>query len=287
MTGESPTLRQRVLGTRLRQLRNDLGLTVEDVGEKLLCSATKISRIETGTRRPSLRDVRDLCRLYDVGDSQTAELMDLAKMAREQSWWSQYGDLNLDPYIGLEQDATSITTYTMYYFPALMQTEDYAREIIKSIAPRMDPKVHKERVEARLRRQQLLERENRPRYRVLLDEAVLYHRIGGPVTMAAQLDKVLQLERAGKATVQVLPFDSAHVAQDSNFVVFDFDDPTLLPVVFVEGLIKHQYQERKVDIDRYLEEVENLRDSALSPRESIARIEEMRKSYANGENPLA
>jgi len=287
VTGESPTLRQRVLGTRLRQLRNDLGLTVEDVGEKLLCSATKISRIETGTRRPSLRDVRDLCRLYDVGDSQTAELMDLAKMAREQSWWSQYGDLNLDPYIGLEQDATSITTYTMYYFPALMQTEDYAREIIKSIAPRMDPKVHKERVEARLRRQQLLERENRPRYRVLLDEAVLYHRIGGPVTMAAQLDKVLQLERAGKATVQVLPFDSAHVAQDSNFVVFDFDDPTLLPVVFVEGLIKHQYQERKVDIDRYLEEVENLRDSALSPRESIARIEEMRKSYANGENPLA
>ncbi len=281
MTGENSTLRQRVLGARLRQLRADLGWTVEDVGEKLLCSATKISRIETATRRPSLRDVRDLCRLYEVNDSDTAELMELARMAREPDWWSQYGDLNLDPYIGLEQKATSITSYTMYYFPALLQTADYAREIIKAIAPRIDPKIHEERVEARLRRQQLLEQDSRPRYRVLLDEAVLCHRIGGSVIMAAQFDKVLKLERDGRATVQVLPFDSAHVAQDSNFVVFDFDDPALFPVVFVEGLIKHQYQERKADIDRYLEEVENLRDSALSPRESIARIEEMREAYTS------
>lgn len=281
MTGENSTLRQRVLGTRLRQLRTDLGWTVEDVGEKLLCSATKISRIETGTRRASLRDVRDLCRLYEVSDSDTDELMELARMAREQGWWTQYGDLQLDPYIGLEQVATSITSYTMYYFPGLLQTADYAGSIIKAIAPKMDPIIHKERVEARLLRQQLLDRENPPRYRVLLDEAVLHHRVGGSAVMFAQLDNVLKLERNGKATVQVLPFDSAHVAQDSNFVVFDFDDPTLSPVVFVEGLIKHQYQERKADIDRYREEVENLRDSALSPRESTARIEEMQKSYAS------
>ena len=287
MIGESPTLRQRVLGTRLRQLRNDLGLTVEDVGEKLLCSATKISRIETGTRRPSLRDVRDLCSLYEVGEPETAELMDLAKMARKQGWWAQYDDLDLYPYVGFEQDATAITSYTMYYFPALLQTEEYARAIIKAIAPKMEAEVHNQRVEARLHRQQLLERDKRPNYRVLLDEAVLHHRVGGSVVMAAQLDKVIKLEQEGKATVHVLPFDSMHVAQDSNFVIFDFGDPDLPPIVFVEGLIKHLYQERKAEIDRYLEEVENLRDSALSPRESIARIEEMRKAYASGENPLA
>jgi transcriptional regulator with XRE-family HTH domain len=281
VTGESPTLRQRELGTRLRQLRTGLGLTVEDVGEKLLCSATKISRIETGTRRPSLRDVRDLCRLYDVNELDTAEFMELARMARERSWWMEYGDLKLDPYIGLEQTATSITSYTMYYFPALLQTDEYAQAIIKAIAPRIDPKVHKDRVEARLRRQQLLEQESPPRYRVLLDEGVLHHRVGGSAVMAAQLDKVLRLERAGKATVQVLLFDSAHVAQDSNFVIFDFDDSAISPVVFVEGLINHQYQERKADIARYREEVENLRDSALSPRESIACIEEMQKTYAS------
>src|ERR1700693_3633952 len=105
MTGTSPTMRQRELGKRLRALRNQHDLTVEDVGEKLLCSATKISRMETGARRPSLRDVRDLCGVYGVDEPTSAELMDLARKAREQSWWSQYDDLGLNPYIGLEQEA--------------------------------------------------------------------------------------------------------------------------------------------------------------------------------------
>ena len=61
-------------------LRNALGLTVEEVGAELLVSATKISRLETGARRASLRDVRELCRVYEVNDeAQVAQLMDLAR----------------------------------------------------------------------------------------------------------------------------------------------------------------------------------------------------------------
>jgi transcriptional regulator with XRE-family HTH domain len=282
VTGASPTVRQRELGTRLRELRNGLGLTVEDVAEKLLCSATKISRMETGARRPSLRDVRDLCGIYGVDERASAELMDLARKAREQGWWSQYDDLKLDPYIGLEQEATSITCYMMYYVPALLQTEDYARAIIKGIAPKIDPRIHEQRVKARLRRQQLLEQDNPPRYRVLLDEAVLHRRVGSSAIMAAQLDRVLELERTGKATVQVIPFDvGAHAGQDSNFVLLECDDP-LVVVVFVEGLTTNLYQERKADLDRYREAVEYLRDSALSPRDSVLRIAEMQRAYASG-----
>jgi transcriptional regulator with XRE-family HTH domain len=276
----SPTLRQRELGTRLRQLRNGLGLTVEDVGEKLLCSATKISRIETGARRTSLRDVRDLCGIYGVSDSDTAELMDLARMAREPGWWSRYTDLNLDPYIGLEQDASSITCFSSYYVPALLQTEAYAHEIIRAIARQMDPEVHKQRVEARLRRQQRLEQDNRPRYRALLDEAVLRRRVGGPAVMADQLGKILKLEREGKATVQVIPFEvGAHAAQDGNFVFLEFQESP--PVVFVELLSTNVYQERPSDLDRYREAVEYLRDEAMSPRDSIALIAEVQQDYAN------
>jgi transcriptional regulator with XRE-family HTH domain len=282
VTGASPTVRQRELGARLRQLRTELGLTVEDVGEKLLCSATKISRMETATRRPSLRDVRDLCGIYGVDVPTSAELMDLARKAREQSWWNEYDDLGLNPYIGLEEAATSITSFTMYYVPALLQTEDYARAIIKGIAPKIDPRILQRRVEVRLRRQQLLVQDKPPRYRVLLDEAALHRRVGGSAVMAAQLDKVLELELDGKATVQVIPFDvGAHAGQDSNFVLFDFEKP-LESVVFVEGLINHQYQERKLDLDRYREAIESLRDSALSPRDSVLRITEMRRAYASG-----
>jgi transcriptional regulator with XRE-family HTH domain len=61
MLGTSPIARQRELGIKLRALRSEHGMTVEEVAEQLLCSATKISLLETGSRRPSLRDVRDLC----------------------------------------------------------------------------------------------------------------------------------------------------------------------------------------------------------------------------------
>ena len=283
MTGTSPTVRQRELGKRLRELRGQHDLTVEDVAEKLLCSATKVSRLETGARRPSLRDVRDLCVLYGVDEAASTELMSLARGAREQGWWTKYDDLNLDPYIGLEQDAVAITCYSMYYVPGLLQTAEYAKVIIAAISPRMDPDVRQQRAEARLRRQQILEADNRPRYRVLLDEAVLYRKVGGPMLMTAQLDKILDAQRRTQATIQVIPFElGAHAAQDSNFVLLEFEEGSdLSPVVFVEGLTGGQLLERRSDITRYREAVEHLRDSALSPRESVQRVNELREKYSN------
>jgi transcriptional regulator with XRE-family HTH domain len=283
VTGTSPTVRQRELGKRLRELRGLHDLTVEDVAEKLLCSATKVSRLETGARRPSLRDVRDLCVLYGVDGATSIELMSLARGAREQGWWTQYEDLNLDPLIGLEQDAIAITCYSMYYMPALLQTEDYARTIIKAIAPKIDAAIHQQRVEVRMRRQQLLDNANRPRYRILLDEAALRRRVGGPAVMAAQFDKVLDAARQGKAAVQVIPFEvGEYAAVDAYFVLLDFDEESnLSPVVFIEGLTGNQYIERKADIARYREAIESLRDSALSVRDSLSLMQELREAYVS------
>lgn len=282
MSGASPTLRQRELGLRLRKLRTGLGMTVEEVADKLLCSPAKVSRMETAARRPWPRDVRDLCALYGVDEADAAELMQLARQAQEQGWWTKYEDLNLSPYIGLEQEASSITCYCMYYVPALLQTEDYARAIIKAILPGIEPNVLEQRVEARLRRQQLLERENPPRYRVLLDEAVLHREVGSAALMAAQLARIVELVHVGKATVQVIPFDvGAYPASDCAFVLLEFAEPVLPPVVYVEGLTTSQYHERPADLAQYREAVEYQRDFALSPRDSVQLLEDMRKTYAN------
>jgi transcriptional regulator with XRE-family HTH domain len=279
----SPALRQRELGRRLRDQRLEHGLTVEDVAEKLLCSATKISRLETGNRRPSLRDVRDLCDLYNVGKATTDELMELARGAREQGWWTQYEDLKLDPYLGLEEVATAITSFTTFYLPALLQTEEYTREIIKKVAPKMNPDIYRQRVEVRMRRQEVLEKIDRPRYRVLLDESVLRRPAGGPELMVAQIDKILQAERDGKATIQVIPFASGVLAvEDSNFVLLEFDETTpMSPIVFVEGLTRNQYLESKSEVDRYKEAIDYLRYSALNARDSVEFIIEMRKHYGD------
>lgn len=275
----NPTVRQRELGMRLRELRNSHGLTVEDVAERLLCSATKISRLETGARRASLRDVRDLASIYGIADQSEADyLMSLARQAREPGWWTNYDDLNLSPYIGLEQEAVAITSFCMYYVPPLIQTPDYARAIIKGIAPKMDPRIVEQRLQARMRRRQLLDRDSPPRYRVIIDEAVLHRRVGGPEVMRAQLDNVLLCASEDKATVQVLSFDLGEYGSvDSNFDFLEFDQESgQRPVVFVESLFSNLYQERPAEVGRYREAIESLRDAALSPRESIKLITNIR-----------
>lgn len=283
MADSSPTVRQRELGLRLRQLRTDLGWTVDDVADKLMCSAAKVSRLETGARRPMLRDVRDLCELYQVDEATAAEFMKLTRQAREQGWWARYDDLNLYPYIGLEQDAQSITAYSLYWLPGLVQSEDYARAIIRAISPKIADEVLEQRVQARMERQQVLYRGNPPRYRVLLDELVLRRQVGSAAIMAAQIDKILKMIEDGRVTLQIVPFGAgAYPAADIMFLLLEFDERLLSPVVFVESLVHHQYHERADDIVRYREAIENVRDIALNPRESARYLAAVGRVWAGG-----
>jgi transcriptional regulator with XRE-family HTH domain len=280
MADLSPTIRQRELGLRLREFRTAKGMTVEEVAKELLCSTTKVSRAETGARRATLRDVRDLCRIYGVDAETSAELMELAREARQPGWWTKYDDLKITPFIGMEQAATAITCFGMYFVPALVQTEDYAREIIKGIAPKIDQDILAQRVEARMRRQKLLLAAKPPKYRALLDEAVLHRQVGGPAVMTAQLDKLLSLMREEKAAVHVIPYEvGAYGAIDSNFDYLEFGGTKLPDLVFVEGLVSHLYLERPDELARYREALEYLRDEALNPRDSAKRIEEIRDGF--------
>lgn len=281
MAQVSPTVRQRELGKRLRALRAAQGLTVEEVAEKLLCSPTKISRAETGARRQSLRDVRDLCTLYDVSPEETAELMELTRQARQQGWWAKYDDLKIPQLIGYEQEATAITCFGMYFVPALLQTEDYAAAIIKAMAPKIDPRILQQRVEARMRRQDLLRQPDPPRYRALLDEGVLRRPVGSRAVMEAQAAKILRLIEQGHATVQIIPSDvGAYAAMDSNFDYIEFGGSSLDGVIFVEGLVNMLYLEKPADLARYAEALELLRDTALGPRDSARLIAEIKNEHA-------
>ena len=245
-----------------------------------MCSATKISRLETGARKANPRDVRDLCRLYGLADDDEADkLMSLARQARQDAWWTQY-EPAFSRLLGLEQQATAITSYSMYFVPALLQSSEYAREIIRGIVPKIGDDVLDLRVEARIRRQRLLDRQPPPRFRALLDEAVLLRQVGGPATMRAQLDKMLACIGDGKAAIQVIPFDvGAHASADSNFDFLEFGDESLQrPIVYIEGLFNNLHLERPVEIARYREALEYLRDAALSPRDSKSLITEIRNS---------
>lgn len=269
----SPTLRRRELGARLRTLRQDQGMTVEQVAEHLLCSPSKVSRMETGQRGATLRDVRDLCELYGVTDeTKRVRLMTLAKEGKQQGWWQSF---ELEPgysaYVGLEAAAVSVKDYDSAVVPGLLQTQDYIRARHEGTMPRLDAADIERRVEVALTRQREVFAPDHPlRFWSILDEAVLHRVVGGPAVMAAQLDRLIEAASEPKITIQVIPYEAGyHPALDSIFSILEFaeDVPS---VVYVEGLVGSIYLERQEDLDRYQQVFDRLSVIALSPEDSVA-----------------
>lgn len=275
----SPTLRRRELASRLRELRKQSGLTVEEVARQLLCSSPKISRIETGTRSPTLRDVRDLCVLYKVSEAEQERLMTIARESKQQGWWNKFDDLAIDPLIGLEIEAKRISSYESSIVPWAFQTEQYARAVIRGMAPRMDDRVLEERVTARMTRQELLRSADPPYLWSLIDESALRRAVGGGSVMREQLSKILEVAATPNVTMQIVPFDAgANPGLDNTFTLLEFDSSIQPPVAYVENLAGTFYLEREPEIMRYREALEHLRACALSPANSVKCVQEVRKA---------
>jgi len=278
----SPTVRRRELGGRLRALRAEADLTVEQVAERLLCSPSKISRLETGQRGASPRDIRDLCDLYEVQDaSQRDYLAALAREGKRPAWWQPY-DLPYAAYVGLEADAVLISDFEPGVFPGLLQTPGYARILHERAMPRLSAEVIDQRIEERRTRQEILSRDEPPKLAAIIDESVLHRVVGGAEMMGRQLERVIQASRRRHVTVQVLPFSAgAHPALDSTFVVLEFAPP-VPGVVYAEGLVGSIYRERPEDVLRYKDIFEYLSEASLSPRDSVELMTKMRALYQSG-----
>ena len=277
----SPTVRRRELGALLRALRTERGLTVDHVAAELLCSPSKVSRMETGQRAATPRDIRDLCELYSVTDAAERErLMELAREGKQQGWWQSFS-LAHRTYVGLEQDAISLTIFHSTVIPGLLQVADYTRAIHQAATPSFDDAAIEERVEERRKRQQILTAENAPAVEIILDEAVLHRPLGGLVAMRSQLDHLIEMAERPNISIKVIAFSvGAHPALESNFTILEFagQAPT---IVHAEGLAGQLYLERQHEVERYQLAVERLRDLALNPVDSIRFIEEIRDTYVN------
>jgi transcriptional regulator with XRE-family HTH domain len=278
----SPTVRRRELGALLRALRSESGLTVEQVAERLLCSPSKVSRMETGHGAATPRDIRDLCDLYGVTEEGERErMMRLAHESKQQGWWHSH-DLDFGTYVGLEEDATATKCYQSTIVPGVLQTADYARAVHEVVLPRLLPDRIEELVEVRMIRQRRLTQDDPPRFTAVLDEAALHRMVGGRRVMAAQLDKILEMSALPNIALQILSYElGAHPAMESNFIIIELPPPTP-GVVFVEGLIGSLYLERSDDLDRYHTIFEQLQAIALNPKDTIDLIAGLARSYKDG-----
>jgi transcriptional regulator with XRE-family HTH domain len=275
----SPTIRRRRLGAELRRRREAAGVTIEGVAERLECSASKISRIETGHTSATPRDVRDMLEIYGVVGSEADELVQISREARQKGWWHPYSAVLTSAYVGLEAAANSVRCYEQQVVPGLLQTEDYAHAMIRAAArPDSTAEEVERRVRVRLGRQSLLTQDDPIDLWVVLDEAAVGRPVGGDAVMRAQLERLVAAAEQPNITIQVLPFEvGAHAGMDGTFAILDFPEPSDPEVVFAENATGGLFLEKADEIRKYLFIFEQISTAALSPEDSVILISKFAK----------
>jgi len=282
----SPTVRRRRLAAELRQLREAKGRSGESVANALRWSPSKISRYERAKTGLRPTEVQRLLDYYGVNGTKREMLLSLAKDASQKGWWEEFAD-SLDEdyvdFIGLEQEATSVAIWHVDVVAGLLQTEDYARQIINSY-DRVEPTAPSQvtrLVKVRMRRQQVLDRPGL-RINVVLDESVLLRRIGSDITMYEQLQRLAKECERDSLTLQVLPLDGPHTIIGESFVLFGFEvggDAVLQDVVSTESMRSGFSLEGERETHLHRVAFRTLTEAALTPeasKELILKTAEVR-----------
>ena len=274
--GGGPTVLRRLLGAQLRRLREDRRITLEDAGEVIRASGSKMSRLETGRVGFKDRDIADLLTFYEVSDEQQrAALHQLARGASSHGWWHDYSDVMpawFESYVGLEEAAVSIRTYEIQFVPGLLQTEDYARAVTLLGHDGEPSEEIEQRVALRMGRQALLTGPQPTHLWAVLDEAVLRRPAGRPGVMRRQLQQILQAAERPNVTIQVIPFSAgAHAAAGGPFSILRFAERDLPDVVYLEQLTSALYLDKRETVDHYMAVMERLCLEA-TPAAATAKI---------------
>ena len=265
----SPTVRRRRLAIELRRLRESAGLTIERVAEELECSTSKISRIETGHVSATPRDVRDMLEMYGVPSKRRSELLQLARDARQKGWWQEYSDLPNVNVVGLESAAASIRMYSALMVPGLLQTEDYARAVLRAVCIKSHVDEIERRTELRMARQSLLRQDDAPTLSTVLDEGALRRMVGGHEIMRPQLDRLIRAAELPNVTLQLLPFESgAHAGMDGEFAIISFPEPSDPDVVYIDNSTSALYVENAETVRSYESLFNSLTATALDSDDS-------------------
>ncbi|MHA6792143.1 helix-turn-helix domain-containing protein [Pseudonocardia bannensis] len=287
VAAQGPAGPRRRLGAELRRLRTKAGLHLDDVAEQLTCSTSKISRLETGKGIPKLPDVRELMRIYGVtSDTERDMLIRLVRDSREQGWWEPYTE-GVQPerfvmdspgrYPALETEAARVRAFNATALHGLVQTPEYAREIMTEFLQHNGPAEIERLVELRAHRQRALRRRESPLYlSVVLDEGLLNRLVGGPEVMAGQLGHILELAALSNVEVRVLPFDAGfHRALAGQFTILEFSG-ALHDIVYIEGHAGDSYLDGDADVKLYQDVHSDVVGRALGPAASIELISRYR-----------
>jgi transcriptional regulator with XRE-family HTH domain len=265
LTGTSnPAVLRILLGAQLRRLREAKRITLEEAGNVIRASHSKMSRLESGRVAFKDRDIVDLFIYYGVSDNaQIQALRGIAARANSRGWWHEYSDVLpgwFEEYISLEEAATQIRGYEVQFVPGLLQTENYARAV--TLLAYSNPKEIGRRVSLRMARQSRLAGATPVSLWLVLDEATLKRPIGGPSVMRAQLEHLIEM--------------AERPAAGGPFSVLHFAESDLSDIVYLEQLSTAQYLEKPDMVGTYQTVMDRLCLEAATPADSVKKLRAIR-----------
>jgi hypothetical protein len=274
-----------MIGGKLRQLRQDADISREDAAYEIRADATKISRVELGRVSFRLRDVRDLMVMYGVTDEDEIErVVEMAREANRPSKWKRYNDFLPDwfsNFLEMEGAASMIRTYEVQLIPGLLQHEAYARAVMMLGYGHTPLTEIDKRIEVRLKRQEILDRqEQRPELWAVIDEAALHRPFGGANVMHGQIKALIEACDKPNVRVQIVPFTAgAHSGAGAPFTWLRFAYEELSDVIYLEHLTGGLYLERDNEIDAYQAAMEHLCVQATQPHKTQDFLNQVLKDH--------
>lgn len=231
-------LARRKLGNELLRLREEAGLTQARVGEILWTSGTTVHRMEQGRSQIKGPQIEALLRALKIDDPNVGQrLLHLAGRSQEaEQPYDKYREsLSTEAlqFFGYEEVAIAIRDLQIVFVPGLLQTDDYAREVIRSVQG-VKGDIDGFLSSRRDRQQKIIYREVPPRLSFLVDEAVLYRPFGSAAIMDEQLRRLQDFARRPNISIKVVPLaEGASPALRGSFTLLEFDGYP--DVLFIEG----------------------------------------------------
>ncbi|CDR06357.1 helix-turn-helix domain-containing protein [Streptomyces iranensis] len=267
--GQEPPSGAAFLGAEVRTWRMRAELSQRELGLKANYGQQYVAKVEAGERLASPEFAEACDRVFGTPGT-FARLRKRASQHGYPDWFV--------PYVQLERQAVSILDYSATLIMGMLQTPEYAREIFRAVHPRASANEIDAKVERRLRRREVMEKDTPPLLWCILNEACLRHTVGGAGVMAAQLAHLLKAAESPHITIQVLPFAVGAPPAAESFTLLVFDEGP--NVLYADTAIAGQLIDSPEAVGSATATYDRLRAAALHPDESLSMIRSVMEEYA-------
>ncbi|WP_225732233.1 MULTISPECIES: Scr1 family TA system antitoxin-like transcriptional regulator [unclassified Nocardia] len=266
---------------RIRHRRDELSITGPVLAKALGFTTTYWSKVENEQRILQEEKFRKLLDFLEIPADEREELLELREVSTRSGWWSAYSKIFNAEHLrlcGLEYGAEEVRAYESLLIPGLLQTEEYARSLIKADQIAIPGKEVERRVSTRMRRQERVFGADPLRLVAVVSQAALEQQFGGAAVLYRQLQHLAAAIKEHPDTIdfRVIPFTSTvgPIIGGTTFYLLDFPSPRLGSLAWYETPVISQVIENPEKVFDLSQCFQHAQLQALSQAESLALIDE-------------